>query len=242
MIRPRIGLTVKRGRPHTHPKNRYYVERLVESGAEVVFLNDLDITTEKAEAIMASLQGILLGGGGDVHPRYYNAPCNGTNPDSVDTVRDELEFFLVRVALERELPILGICRGFQVLNVALGGTLIQHVDGHSSEGQDQATVHRVRVRPHTRLWEALGRVEELVVNSHHHQAAGEADLAPLLTASAWTETFPHIVEGIELPDHRWFIGVQWHPERLHEFEGISREAQRNLFQSFVRAAALVPVR
>ncbi len=242
MMKPRIGLTVKRGRPHNHPKNRYYVERLVENGAEVVFLNDLTLTPENAESILDSLQGILLGGGGDVHPRYYHAPCDGTDPESIDIERDELEFYLIRAALERDLPILGICRGFQVLNVALGGTLIQHVDGHSSKGQEHATTHWVHIRPHSRLWEALGRVDRLLVNSHHHQAASEKELAPRLVASAWTETPPLIVEGLELPDHRWFIGVQWHPERLHEFEGIAREAQRHLFQSFVRAATLVPVR
>ncbi len=241
MIKPRIGLTVKRGRPHHHPKNRYYVERLVENGAEVVFLNDLDLTPAKAEPVLDSLHGILLGGGGDVHPRYYHAPCDGTDPDSVDTKRDELEFYLIQAALERNLPVLGICRGFQVLNVALGGTLIQHIDGHSSKGQEHVTTHWVHVRPHTRLWEALGRIEYLKVNSHHHQAVGDAELARRLQSAAWTEKEPVIIEGIELPDHPWFIGVQWHPERLHEFEGRSRDAQRHLFQAFVRAAIRIPV-
>lgn len=229
---PRVGLTVTRGRDRDHPKNRFYIACLEEAGAEVVVLHSG--MKRDWEQMARLLQGLVLGGGGDVHPRRYGMSLNGTYRHSIDEERDALEFYLVRAFLARDLPILGICRGIQVLNVAFGGGLCQHIPGHAHRNGGNLLVHEVRVRPESRLWAALGRVERLPVNSHHHQAITPDMLAPALLPTAWAMPDQNVIEGIESINHHWVVGVQWHPERVHEFPAASQEAQRRLFQSFVR--------
>lgn len=136
----------------------------------------------------------------------------------VEQERDELEFPVLRQALEWDLPVLAICRGMQVLNVALGGSLIQHVPGHKAELRDSQWVsvrHHVWIAPGSRLTAVLGAGGYVRVNSRHHQAVREAQKAPRLMASAYSpEDF--LVEALESPSHRFVIGVQWHPEREKE--------------------------
>ncbi len=238
--RPRVGLTVTRGRDKNHPKNRFYIACLEEAGAEVVVLHSG--MGPDWEDVARSLQGLVLGGGGDVHPRRYGMSLNGTYRHSIDEERDALELSLVRDFLARDLPILGICRGIQVLNVAFGGRLHQHVLGHARRDGGPPLVHEVRIRPGSRLWDALGRVESLPVNSHHHQAITPDMLAPSLLPTAWAVPDQNVIEGVESMNHHWVVGVQWHPERVHEFPAASQEAQRRLFQSFVRATQERPIR
>ncbi len=240
MQKPRVGLTVKRGRDYHHPKNQYYIARLEEAGADVVVFHP-DAAHDWRERAQ-TLDGLVLGGGGDVHPRRYGEPLNGTYVDSIDEERDALELNLLRVCLERDIPVLAICRGIQVLNVGLGGRLRQHLEGHAPRDRNDVLTHLVRVRPGSRLWEALGQVDALVVNSFHHQGFGPEDLAPSLVASAWAEPEGWLIEGVESINHRWVVGVQWHPERVHEFPPESQEAQRRLFRAFVRAIRGEPIR
>ena len=237
--KPLIGLTVTRGRDKDHPKNRHYVRCLEAAGAEVIVLPP-EIDAAPYE-IITRIDGLVLGGGGDVHPRRYGAPINGTYVDSIDEERDVLEIELIRLALERNMPILGICRGIQVLNVAMGGGLLQHIPDHGRHESHDVRTHKVRVRRGSLLWQALGELEELIVNTYHHQVVTRDVLAPSLLASAWLESDEHIIEGVESINHRWVIGVQWHPERVDDFPPPYQEAQRRLFRSLVRAAVGAPV-
>lgn len=176
--------------------------------------------------------GLLLTGGGDVDPRLYgeevDAPFEPAEPG-----RDAFEIELVTRAIERGVPVLGICRGLQVLNVACGGTLVQHIpDGvpralpHHDASAPDAIAHLVRVAPDSRLAAILGPPpggEGLAgawpVNSRHHQAAKH--VAPGFVATATADD--GVIEAIERPNSTFCIGVQWHPEnfwRAGTFDGL----------------------
>lgn len=212
----------------------YYVRALEQAGADVVTVHPGD----GPEAVDGA-DGICLSGGGDIDPGRYgeaDVACN----DDIDPARDELELALARRAIERDLPVLGICRGFQLLNVAFGGRLVQHADGHRPEPHP-VRAHTVRVSPGSRLGEAMGG-GEAAVNSRHHQAVGDGELAPSLRATARVDG---LIEAFESGAHRWIVAVQWHPER-HVRAGapsdeVSPDAVR-VFDAFVRAASRSAVR
>lgn len=239
-MRPRIAVTAADPTPQDKPKLSFYLRALTAAGAEPIVVSPTGFFA--GQISLEDIGGLLLSGGGDVHPHRYGQEPLGTDMNSVIPERDEMEFRLLKWALERDIPVLAICRGFQVLNVALGGTLVQHVDGHRQPRDRVAGGHWVRLAPGSRLWEALGRPERLYVNTHHHQAVTEPHLSPALSASAWLDADPTFVEGIESPHHRWVVGVQWHPERFHEFPPEAQLAQRALFRAFVRAAERVTAR
>ena len=239
MKRPRIGLTTLYDPKKNPEKLQYYLQAIELGGGEAVLLHP-DTCTFDPE-LLSSLDGLLLAGGGDVHPRYYGEAIDGTSEHSIHEGRDKMEFRLLDYALKRDLPVLAICRGFQVLNVAFGGKLIQHIPGHRAPKGEPPAHHPVRIEPGTRLWEAVGRRELLIVNSHHHQGVGPEQRAPGLLVSAVLEGESPLIEGLESPEYRWVVGVQWHPERFHEFEGESQEAQKSLFRAFVRACTPVTV-
>ena len=189
--------------------------------------------------------GLLLPGGYDVHPRRWDEAEALHGSAEPDEGRDELEIALVREAWRRKLPILGICRGEQVLNVALGGSLAQHIPdryglpeqvhrrGHADE-PDEA--HVVEVEPGSRLACLVG-AGQVMVNSRHHQAV--LRVAPGLRAVAWYRdpaAGTELVEGIEAPD-RWVVGVQWHPENLVRLDGPTGRAALGIFRGFAAALA-----
>jgi putative glutamine amidotransferase len=160
---------------------------------------------------LRGLDGLLLTGGGDVDPRHYG---QAPSPDigGVDADRDDWEMALVHQALGLGMPVLGVCRGCQVLNVALGGTLIQHLPAHSSLPhlvvERESLVHTVHIEACTQLLAVEG-ADQIGVNSVHHQAV--AEIGDGLRATAWAED--GTVEAIEHLTHT-AIGVQWHPENL----------------------------
>ncbi|GGT72831.1 gamma-glutamyl-gamma-aminobutyrate hydrolase family protein [Streptomyces althioticus] len=159
---------------------------------------------EHAEAVVARLDGLVIAGGPDVEPVRYGAePDPRTGPPARG--RDAWELALIAAALERGVPLLGICRGMQLLNVALGGTLIQHVDGHA-EVPGVFGRHPVKPVPGTRYADAVP--EEASVPTYHHQAVDR--LGRGLIPSAYAED--GTVEAVELPAPAWVLGVQWHPE------------------------------
>jgi putative glutamine amidotransferase len=186
-------------------------------------------------AAFASMDGLLLPGGVDLDPSLYSQAAHAAV--QVEPARDDLELAAWQVARERRVPVLGICRGFQAINVFSGGTLVQHLEGHD----DPISVpvgHPLRLDPTSRLAGILGETDPLTftqVNSYHHQAIRPEDLAPGLRA---TGTAPHdeglLVEALEAEDpDDWLVGVQCHPERP---ELIGPEFER-LWRAFVAAAA-----
>jgi putative glutamine amidotransferase len=220
-LRPRIGITASRS-----GEMQRYVDYVESAGGEALVLRPGDrIDLEK-------LDGLLLSGGVDVHPRHYDRQVEAAL--SLDEERDAFEVPLGRAALTTDLPVFGICRGFQLLNVLAGGALVQHFDGHrTAEGSDAPSGHHaVKIAPSSRLADVLG-AGEVEVNSRHHQGLTEAELAPALRATAWSPD--GYVEGLELADRsdrRWLLAVQWHPERVAECAPACRELAR----AFVAAA------
>lgn len=226
MRQPRIGITVLH-RDSANYKN--YVQRIQEAGGLPVEL--APDSTDLAEAT-EQLDALLLTGGGDVEPSRYGA-AQHSETAGIHRELDEMEIQLVQAARGQELPILAICRGHQLLNVALGGQLHQHIEGdhhraHSTEGYPSRW-HSVRLEGDSRLRELLGK-DELEVNSRHHQAVLPETVAPGLRATAFSPD--GLVEAMESTDGSWVTSVQWHPERG---EVIDRCAP--LFEDFVRAAS-----
>lgn len=185
-----------------------------------------------AKAVLDRLDGLLLSGGSDIDPTLYGQAPHPTSQWKRE--RDDFELALTHGALERDVPVLAICRGQQVLNVAAGGTLVQdipsqqpHAGPHYPKGVDRWHIaHEVDVLPGTRLREILGQ-DVLAVNSFHHQAVDA--LAPGLRLAARGRD--GIVEAIESPNHRFVIGVQWHPEAMWNREPDHQE----LFRGFIAA-------
>lgn len=191
------------------------------------------------QEIFNRLDGVFITGGVDVDPSRYgedkSALCGTTDPD-----RDAVEIALLKHALARNLPVLAVCRGIQILNVTCGGTLYQDVavqvptalkhDYFPTPEQPSRKflAHDVAVKPGSRLAHILGDTM-VPVNSMHHQAI--KDLAPLLAPTAHAPD--GIIEGVEGMNNRYLIGVQWHPEELTE----TQPAMARLFTSFVEAAA-----
>jgi putative glutamine amidotransferase len=225
MTRPRIALTVSDARtPANLASRERYVRALRDAGAEVVVV-------APSERLPADLAGICFSGGGDIAPERYGAADPDRVCENVIAERDELELSAARRALDADLPILGICRGFQLLNVALGGTLALDVKGHQAKGDDLIT-HTVRVAAGTKLARATS-AGDMRVNSRHHQAVTTKRLAPRLRPTVFHDG---LVEAFESEDHRWVVGVQWHPERTQEVD----EAAARIFEAFVAEASRSP--
>ena len=220
-----------------HPERAYvnsaYLHAVQQAGGVPVPLPP-QLSAASLERLGRALHGLLLTGGGDVDPALFGEAPHETLYD-VAPARDALEASALSLALRRRLPVLAVCRGIQVLNVALGGSLYQdlatdpgtEIPHSQTEPREQPT-HKVKVTPGSRLAETLG-TDELEVNSMHHQAIKR--LGRELTAVAWAPD--QIVEGAELDDPgRFVLGVQWHPEEL---VGHSEPARR-LFAALVAAA------
>ena len=212
---------------------RRYVEALAPFDAEAVVVTPRNVEGERGA--IARMDGLLLTGGADVHPSRY-----GEQPDPnagllLNEARDALDFPLLDAALARDLPVVGICRGLQVLNVACGGSLLQHVDGHRAEGERAPfgpVQHRIWVSPGSKLAVIIGAGGQVRVNSVHHQGLTEAQRAPSLMSTAYSVE-DGLVEGLESPHHRFVVAVQCHPERADE---VPRQFQ-NLFGALAHQAA-----
>ena len=211
--------------------NQDYLDSVARSGALPVLLPLTD--SEAAwEEMLRRIDGLLLIGGGDVEPGEYGeeklALCGDTVP-----ARDKMELYLCRQALHLGMPLLGVCRGLQVLNVALGGTLYQDIAAqygnaliHPRHDAPKGLVHGVRIIPGTRLHAVTG-LDAFCVNSRHHQ--GIKALGQGLSACAIAPD--GLIEGIELPGKSFVMAVQWHPESLSAF----RPEAQALFNAFTEA-------
>jgi len=225
MDRPRIAVTV--GSEGAAKGYGNYLKRVAEAGAEAVIAEP----GTPPCALLDSVDALLVTGGTDIDPAQYG---EAAVPEllPIDSARDEAELGLVSAALERNLPILAICRGFQVLNVARGGRLLQHIagDAHraSLESPHDSRVHSVQVKPDSLLAAIIGEGTH-TVNSRHHQAVLPDMLGSGLLATAASPD--GVVEAIESPNHRFVLGVQWHPERPESIDGF-----RSLFAALIAAA------
>jgi putative glutamine amidotransferase len=235
---PRIVVTLAVAEEHAQPdlaarRNDLYVAALERHGAEPVRLDARTPAGDRDRAL-ESMDGLLLSGGADVHPSRYGQSIDGSQ--DIEPERDRLEAAAWEVARSNGVPVLGICRGIQAINVFSGGTILQHVEGHASPtwSTGPATVHPIRLVAGTRLAELLGPADALDVNAYHHQGIREVDLAPGLQAAAWADSSAGpLVEGLEGTDGRFVVGVQCHPERTES----TPDVFERLFAAFVEAAA-----
>jgi putative glutamine amidotransferase len=237
---PRVVVTVAapsgQGDPElARRKNDLYAEAVRRHGGEPILL-DAATTADDRERAIASMDGLLLSGGADIDPGRYGRPNQGSV--SVERERDALEAAAFAAAEERGLPVLGICRGLQALNVFMGGRLLQDVPGHAGAGwgKGPTLTHPLRVAPGSRLARILFptnvRGGVLEVNTFHHQAVRREDLAPGLVASATASSASgELIEGIETRSGRFVLGIQCHPERQES----TPEAFERVFAVFVDA-------
>jgi putative glutamine amidotransferase len=193
---------------------RGYVDAVQRAGGLALLLVPDEILEREPDEILDLLDGLIFAGGADIDPAQYGAePHPATNGSVVE--RDTFEIALARRALERDVPILGICRGMQLMNVAAGGTLNQHVpeshghdDHRRSPGSFEDADHDVRLEPDSLAARAAGETTH-GTKSHHHQ--GIEELGDGLKVTGWAD-LDELPEAIEAPDKRFALGVQWHPE------------------------------
>ena len=235
-MKPLIGITTYQSKNvHGHPTvvlMQSYINAVMQAGGVPVLIPSM-LHDDGWDALYSRLDGILFSGGGDIGLEYSPGDPH-PRIDDVELERDSVEFKLIHASAADGKPFIGICRGCQVLNVALGGTLYTHIHDqlpnaldHSYPGNLRTVlVHDVKVEEGTRVAEVMGE-PILKVNSLHHQ--GLKDIAPPLRIAGYAPD--GLVEAVELPDHPFGIGVQWHPEWLTD-----QEPTRNLFRKFVEAA------
>lgn len=240
--RPLIGITAFETRhinlPHLpiFALNRRYVMAIEAAGGAPLMVSP-GLSEDSLRAIFDRLDGWLLSGGGDIDPACYGeTPHPASTEISAD--RDQMELALARRAVDADKALLSICRGIQVFNVALGGTLVQHIPAqipgalqHNFDGTQVARdhiAHPVRIAAGTRLGEVMG-VDQAGVNSWHHQSLKQ--IAPGLKVTALSPD--GVIEAVELPGHRFALGVQWHPEWLYD----RQPEMKRLFEALVQAAS-----
>jgi len=232
MGRPRIGITTypRRGERRSFSMPSAYVDAVRAAGGLPLLLPPGE---EEPAELLAHLDGLVFSGGGDLHPELFDADHHPT-VYGVCRERDAFELALMQAALERRTPLLAICRGLQLLNVALGGDLHLHlpeVTGNEVPHRDagsSAARHPVRLAEGSGLARLYGR-SELEVHSWHHQAV--ARLGRGLAAIGWAED--ETVEAVELPGERWLLAVQWHPE----LDDASGRPGHPLFGALIERAA-----
>ncbi|MBI2758188.1 MAG: gamma-glutamyl-gamma-aminobutyrate hydrolase family protein [Chloroflexi bacterium] len=235
-MQPIIGITTNEGKNvHGYPTSylmQSYIKAIMQAGGVPVLIPSL-IAESGWDALYARLDGLLFSGGGDISLDLFAGDAH-PRIDEVDPLRDAVEMNLIRAAASGGKPFLGICRGCQLVNVGLGGTLYTHLPDqfpgaldHSYPGNMRTVlVHEVKIEEGTHIAEILG--EPIVkVNSLHHQ--GLKDIASSLRVTGHAPD--GLVEAIELTDHPFGIAVQWHPEWLTD-----QQSTRNLFRKFVEAA------
>ena len=238
MAYPIIGVTTYQGK---NDKNlpivallRAYVDALVQAGSMPILIPS-SLTDETPRALCGRLDGILFTGGGDIALDWFSGEPH-PRVSGVDAERDSIEFSFLDTLVQDGIPFLGICRGIQVINVGLGGTLYTHIEDqlpgalkHDYYPDFPRTylAHKIMVESGTRLANILGETD-FFVNSLHHQ--GVKDIPAALKPAAYAPD--GLIEAVELPNHPFGLAVQWHPEWLTD-----QPATRRIFRAFVEAAS-----
>ena len=235
-IKPMIGICTRKMDKEFFPSvgaPRSYVEVVIRAGG-IPILMPFELTGEDQAHLLDSLDGVIFTGGGDLAVEFYGGTMSDLVTD-IDDDRDRFEMDLAKLVLKSDLPVLGICRGLQLLNVAMGGSLIEDIPSEVADAVDHPyvegdafdkLVHSIEIKEDSLLGEVCG-VKELQVNSLHHQ--GIRKVADGLDAVAWAPD--GVVEGAVMQDRAFGVLVQWHPECLPE----EAHAQA-LFAAFVQAA------
>lgn len=208
------------------PEDNDYLRALLDAGVR----RDEIVVLRPGDPIPGRFDGVVIAGGDDVDPALYGREVLSAGKVKVDAGRDSIDFPVFEEAWREGVPALGICRGLQVMNVARGGTLIQHLPlespshiEHRQPKKPNRRDHPVSIREGTRLSEIAGS-PEIDVNSRHHQAVDHPAEDFVITATAPDG----VIEGLEARDGRWLIAVQWHPENLHD-----DPTSKRLFREFV---------
>ncbi len=235
-MQPVIGITTNEGTNRDgHPTvylMQSYINAVQQAGGVPVLIPS-QIANNGWSSLYERLDGILFSGGGDISLEHFKGEDH-PRIDDVEPLRDAVELNLLHAAVSDGKPFFGICRGCQMINVGLGGTLYTHIPDQLPNALDHAypgnrrtvLVHEVKIEEGTHIAEIVGE-PILKVNSLHHQ--GLKDIAPGLRVTGHSPD--GLVEAIELPDHPFGIAVQWHPEWLTD-----QQPARNLFRKFVEAA------
>ncbi len=238
MKKPVIGITPSH-EPNSEEINvRFSYLDAVAAGGAIPFVFPLKLEKEDISRLASLCDGFLFTGGPDVHPFRYGQDTH-EKCGNVSLYRDSFELSLLKIAMEQKKPILGICRGMQLINVGLGGDLYQDLPSqyasdfpiaHRQPFFYTAFSHQVEIVPGTRLSDLANGAGQVPVNSMHHQAV--CSLAPGLKAAAYSQD--RLVEAFEMPDYPYLLAVQWHPEFLWQQE----ETSRQLFVSLAQACLI----
>ena len=237
MKKPVIGITPAHNTDNDDLTQRPTYFRAIAAAGGLPLLLPLEGSTEDFSQLASLCDGFLFSGGPDTHPFLFGEDtlAQGKN---VSRARDLMELNLLKIAMKEKKPILGICRGLQIINVGLGGSLYQDIPtqaagsfpiAHQQPFSYKLPSHHVSVKPDSLLFRLSGDSASLSVNSMHHEAVNR--LAPGLTACAWAPD--GIIEALEKPDYPFLLGVQWHPEYLCRED----KAAAGLFSGFIRACS-----
>lgn len=232
--KPIIGVTPSHDTDKDDLSMRPTYMRAVRDAGAIPLIFPLEVSDDDFAQLVDLVDGMLFTGGPDVHPSYFGENTH-INCGSVSPLRDKMELTILPMVMAAKKPILGICRGIQLLNTGLGGTLYQDIPSQTSPDFPLAHrqpfyytnySHTVAIEKGSKL-EKISKSLEIQVNSMHHQAIKTP--APGLTVTAYSPD--GLIEAVEKTDYPYFVGVQWHPEYLYPFD----EAASGLFQSFVDA-------
>lgn len=238
MPKPLIGISTNYLTDKDSPSKRYSLPAAyalaIEKAGGIPILIPVGIPIPTLKTLFHSIDGLVLSGGGDINPALYTADPNAKTR-KVLKEQDSAELALSRFAFDEEKPVLGICRGMQVMNIARGGTLTQDISSEIANAHrhtrdlnsSSESMHPIRLQHGSRLHKIIGK-EHLIVNSSHHQTVKH--IGQDLIATAWSSD--GIIEALELPEHPFALGVQWHPERL-----LDREDMLSIFSALTSAAS-----
>ncbi len=236
MIKPRIIIPLAYGgEPKESPRlfARCVYTEMIERTGGVPLMVARPENPEDFDPIAEAMDGLFIMGGVDAHPKRYGESIH-TGCGEIDEGRDRVELELIKRAYDKKIPILGVCRGLQIINTYFGGTLYQDIPSefpstvlHKSDDvtERKKLVHMIHIEPSSHLDRILGQ-QEFMVNSLHHQGIKTIGSGLLQSAHAPDG----LIEGIEHPDYPFCLGVQWHPEELND------EPSLKLFQAFIKAA------